>query len=783
MPRPAALGPSALALLALLSGGSALGYEVLFVRALTTVLGDMFYVHAALLAAFLVGIGSGARFAHRFARWLFACEMAVGAYALALPGLLDLVERQPSLANVAASPALTVAATVGFVALPSFALGFSIPLFSATVRARRPERPAFGAIYAAYNLGALVAILAVEFALVRSLGVSASIRALGVVNLAIGALLLASERARAPVMGTPRDFPERTIAALSIASFASALFQLFALKFSYLVFHPHRENFALVLAVNLLGIWLGARIVGRWQVRATTLLVVAALAIGGAFVAYLPLLHAYQATAGWAKGAEWWLVAHKFAFLCVFALAPMVAFGGLVPAWMRGEEEVANESGRLLFASSCANALGYLVYVFVAHSALDSDVLLCAVGALALLSALVDGGSLAPRARTVGLVALGLLVALPFAWRERDLHLAQFQQLLEDEQDVTVFKSGGESATLLEAPDWTLITYNGHPSVHVEELGRVAPAELASGVIPALAAPRLDDALVLGLGTGVTAGATARIFEHTDVVEINPAFFAMLPSLAFAHHDLANNPAATLHLADARSFLIGRENRYDAIVNSIPAPTYYSASKIYTEEFYRRVRRALRPDGVFSTWIGVANLTERGIHTMLTAIRSQFAHCDLRLLRHSYYMATCSNAPLRTRAFSDLPVAPELLRTLTHSLAPFDLGESFEDDRIAHDLFAHYEPPPGPANTDDHPVLEFLVVRDTQLGEIGEEPFLTSQATFGIDVVREAATPDAARLARRAAFFSARAPLHFQRSFVPLLERRADVAREFEALR
>ena len=51
--------------LALPSGCCGLAYEVLYIRALTTLLGDTLYVHAALLSTFLVGIGLGARLAHR----------------------------------------------------------------------------------------------------------------------------------------------------------------------------------------------------------------------------------------------------------------------------------------------------------------------------------------------------------------------------------------------------------------------------------------------------------------------------------------------------------------------------------------------------------------------------------------------------------------------------------------------------------------------------------------------------------------------------------------------
>ena len=54
--------------LALLSGSCALAYEILYMRALTTLLGDMLYVHAALLSTFLVGIALGAKLAQNRSR-------------------------------------------------------------------------------------------------------------------------------------------------------------------------------------------------------------------------------------------------------------------------------------------------------------------------------------------------------------------------------------------------------------------------------------------------------------------------------------------------------------------------------------------------------------------------------------------------------------------------------------------------------------------------------------------------------------------------------------------
>ena len=138
--------------LALLSGCCGLAYEVLYVRALTAILGDMFYVHAALLSTFLIGIGLGSKLAHRWVRWLWIFAIVTGLYALALPAVIGWVSQQQLMAAITASPALTIICTIVFMAIPSLLIGFSIPLFSAYIKSISPDHLAFQGIYKIYNI-------------------------------------------------------------------------------------------------------------------------------------------------------------------------------------------------------------------------------------------------------------------------------------------------------------------------------------------------------------------------------------------------------------------------------------------------------------------------------------------------------------------------------------------------------------------------------------------------------------------------------------------------------
>ena len=96
---------SALLWLAVLSGMGGIAFEVLYLRHLSTLLGDMFYVHAALLSTFLIGGGLGAKAASRWRRWLWAFEILTGMYALILPITAGWFSHQALIGAVTASPA------------------------------------------------------------------------------------------------------------------------------------------------------------------------------------------------------------------------------------------------------------------------------------------------------------------------------------------------------------------------------------------------------------------------------------------------------------------------------------------------------------------------------------------------------------------------------------------------------------------------------------------------------------------------------------------------------
>jgi len=75
---------SVLLVVSLASGMCGIAYEILYARLLTTYLGDMFFVSAAILATFLLGIAFGSLAARRLTRWLWLIELLIGVRAVLL---------------------------------------------------------------------------------------------------------------------------------------------------------------------------------------------------------------------------------------------------------------------------------------------------------------------------------------------------------------------------------------------------------------------------------------------------------------------------------------------------------------------------------------------------------------------------------------------------------------------------------------------------------------------------------------------------------------------------
>jgi len=115
-----------------------------------------------------------------------------------------------------------------------------------------------------------------------------------------------------------------------------------------------------------------------------------------------------------------------------------------------------------------------------------------------------------------------------------------------------------------------------------------------------------SNALVIGFGAGVTAGAVSigPDVKTQTIAEIEP-LVPRVVSTYFGQHnyEVAKNPKVTIHVDDARHFLLTTNQMFDAVTSDPLDPWVKGAATLYTEEFFNLVRRHLNPGGVVTLFV------------------------------------------------------------------------------------------------------------------------------------------------------------------------------------
>jgi spermidine synthase len=130
--------------------------------------------------------------------------------------------------------------------------------------------------------------------------------------------------------------------------------------------------------------------------------------------------------------------------------------------------------------------------------------------------------------------------------------------------------------------------------------------------LPLLLHESPGQALFLGVGTGITAGA-ATLHPGLEVwaVELLPELVDLLPYFEPANQSQVLRERHHLVTADARRFVRATKERFDVIVGDLFHPARDGAASLYTVEHFQAIRDCLEPEGLFCQWLPLFQLDLR----------------------------------------------------------------------------------------------------------------------------------------------------------------------------
>lgn len=638
-----------------LSGTLGLVYEIAWIRKASLVFGSASFALSTVLAVFFGGLAFGSwlfgglstrtRRPLRVYAWL---EAGIGLLAFASPlafraadvfyGWLypTLYERFALLSGV------RLLGVVLVLLPPAVLMGGTLPLFCAQyVRSERRIAFGVGLLYGLNTLGALVGCALCGFFLIPRVGVDETIRFAGLANVAIGLLVgwlpivapavgtLASAQVGEPESSAGRATPPRAwlLPALFFATGYVALAnEVLWTRYLSLLLHNTVHTYTVTLCVILAGIvvgsFVGARLFDGLRRRA---LLFGALQVTIGLVVMTVLLLPVSFWEGRADPAT--LDAQVSTALLVL-LGPALLSGLSFPLAIRMAVHDVGAAGRAVGRMMALNTAGG-----IAGSLATGFLILPALGLQHTLS-LVTGTSLA-----IGFTAwlaldsrLGRAAALLLVTAAAALWLAI--PAVSGTQLPADFLARGRP--LLEfreglGAQLAIIRENGLEALEIDRLWQGENRkthQVMAAHVPMLLAPRTERVLVVGLGPGQTASRFLQHpIEHLDCVEIERE----LVPLVREHFDSAwmSDPRVRFLIEDGRNFLTHTDQRYDVISIEIGQVFRPGLAGFYSEDFYRRARERLQPEGLIAQFVPIGYFTLDQFRTVVRSFLAVFPEAVL----------------------------------------------------------------------------------------------------------------------------------------------------------
>lgn len=760
---------SLLCLLLLFSSGlCALVYQVSWIRWFRAVFGVSTQASAVVMAIFLGGLGLGALY---FGRRIDRSRAPLRFY-----GLLELGVTLASLATIALLPLARLAYTslggVAVMGLPLatavrlglamlvigpavFLMGGTLPaLTRALTAARDRSRRPLGLLYCVNALGAFVGSLLAAFWLHEALGIRLTLLWACAFNVLVGLVAIVvgldedlsdapsepmeSEPAESTEIAAPRPW---ILTAVWCTGFVFLLMELVWYRMLAPLLGGSTYTISLILSGALLGIGLGGQLYASiWINRRPTLgdfalsaglqavLLVLPFALGDHFAVWVTTL----ASGSFAQLVGAWSLVIMIVVLPASLIAGL-QFPLLIALLGTGRDQVGRDIGSATVLNSLGSICGSLAAGFGLMSLLSAPgtwrfaVLVC-VG-LSLGSLVRARRSRVLAGSVLTLLALSLVLTAQHGpsgpWRHSGIGVgraglrdaSQRNEVRDwinvNRRQIIWERDGLESTVGISDLDGYAFIVNGKTDGNA--VGD-ASTQVMSGLIGAALHPDPRKALVVGLGTGSTAGWLGKVpsLQRVDVVELEPAVLEMAKRCAPVNEGVLDNPKVTVRLGDAREYLLTTSERYDLILSEPSNPYRAGISSMYTHEYYRDVAARLQPKGLFLQWLQGYSVDRETVARVYSTLHAVFPYVETWITGNKDLILVGSGEPLvhdeqrLAKVVASEPFARAMHAAWRVEGLPGFLSRYYGSEAFTRSMLQFQG---DQLNRDDQPYIEFAMAR------------------------------------------------------------------------
>ena len=165
--------------------------------------------------------------------------------------------------------------------------------------------------------------------------------------------------------------------------------------------------------------------------------------------------------------------------------------------------------------------------------------------------------------------------------------------------------------------------------------------------LPLLLHPNPRRVCVIGLGSGVTLGASlTHPVDRVDVVEISPEVVEASSFFAAENHNALNDPRTELIIGDGRSHLLLSTEQYDVIISEPSNPWMAGVATLFTREFFLAARARLAPGGILMQWAHTYSISDDDLRSIVATFASVFPDGSAWLVAESDLLLVGATGPI-----------------------------------------------------------------------------------------------------------------------------------------
>lgn len=774
----------------LTTGFCSLGYQVVWQRYISVLIGSEARSSTIIVAVFLTGLSIGYYYfgklsekitsRHKLLKTYGVVELITAAYVILFPSFFEyLLNHDVSMSHQMIVHILLVSLLILF---PTILMGATIPVMTAVLPDKNTDvNQIHTKIYGINTLGAFLGVLITGFFILPNLGYEMSLLVLGTVNFLVSLIYIWNNLdghiyEKEQMTNVENKYSHKALygfaftAGLTCITFEILWFRILSLSIgsSFIVF-------PMVLSIFVLAIGLGSLTLKKICTRSfkknllymlilNLILFVTAPYLGILFSNIRVSLTSYSFT---------YYVFYSIVYvtLALFLAPPIFYLGRALPFVFsmldKNKSDYGFKCGILYFLNTVGTFFGAVLFgYFLLHYFNIPEVYKINLFFLIAFGFYFFYRDKLYKTAAV-LVVTGITVwALPFSskgfspslFRIKQPQSSHFKNIFTvklNENSKTIFYDDGPNTTVAviegtqkEKIDKSFLVNGKSDGSTIGDYGTTTGLALYPYLFTQ--GEELNTAVV-GLGTGITAGLMGKFqrVKTVDVIEISNAAIKSIDSLKEANFDLKNNKKIEIHNDDAFKYFRRVNKKYDFIVSEPSNPWVMGVENTYTKYFYDLINRNLDKDGVFVQWAHTYSMNNQILATILANLKSTFEVVELYELPPSdiAIIATNRSSPLEIDTSKSEKVVQEIIESLSLTeTRDLDLLKKLNNKQVSaitetessymHEIF--------------HPTLSFHALKSFFLGESADldtilNPSLSrillsgsdyEQKSFGIDKLR-----------------------------------------------